>query len=204
MPRPRKPPRLWKRPSDGRWVIIEGRRQRRTGTADEGQAMIAFASYMQETRTPGGARRRDGNKTPTPRSVRFDLRAALRRARDRARRKGYSCTITEEHLLNLYLDGGARCAITGIPFRDWHDGDSRCNPFACSIDKINPRGGYDPGNVRLVLFCINLALADFGEAVFREVFGKMIEAAMERASSEIPDKRSHVINIAPRRLNVVK
>lgn len=36
MPRPRKPARLWQRPDDGAWVILDGGKQHRTGHCGEG------------------------------------------------------------------------------------------------------------------------------------------------------------------------
>lgn len=196
MARPQKPPRLWFRADIGRWLILDRGKQTSTGTESLEKAQIAFAAYMQARRRPGRKSRLDGNKTPTPPLVRTKIRRAISRAKDRAKTKGRTFSLTEEHILNLYLDGGGRCAVTGLPFRSEHEGESRCNPYAMSIDRIDCRRGYEPDNVRLVLFFVNSAISDFGEKLFREIIGEMLAVADQRALACIPDKKIHSFNVA--------
>lgn len=58
MPRRRQPPRLWQR-SDGSWIILDGGRQKRTGTTDEAEARQALGEYLitasRERRGPAAA-----------------------------------------------------------------------------------------------------------------------------------------------------
>lgn len=57
------------------------------------------------------------------------------------------------------------CALTGLPF----------NPTAeprydsPSLDRIRPELGYVPGNVRVILYCLNAALGNWGEDTFYQV-----------------------------------
>ena len=57
------------------------------------------------------------------------------------------------------------CALTGLPF----------NPTAeprydsPSLDRITPELGYVPGNVRVILYCLNAALGNWGEDTFYQV-----------------------------------
>jgi hypothetical protein len=45
----------------------------------------------------------------------------------------------------------------------------RFHPYAPSIDRINPKRGYTPDNVRLVVFAINTMLLDWGPTVLERV-----------------------------------
>lgn len=59
--------------------------------------------------------------------------------------------------------------MTGIPFHLENRGTSRRNPYAFSMDRIEPMKGYTIGNVRLVLLSVNLAMNEFGEGHLREI-----------------------------------
>jgi hypothetical protein len=48
-----------------------------------------------------------------------------------------------------------------------HNG--KTNPFAPSIDRINPSIGYTKDNIRLVCASVNFALNEFGEDIFRKI-----------------------------------
>lgn len=181
MPRSKLPPRLWRR-QDGSWIILDSGKQKRTGEADRERAEIALAQYLLKR-----ARR----KVPTPRDVRIVLRACLRRASERARAKGRVFSITEENLLDLYLNNSGCCAVTGLAFQPQHLGDSRCNPYAISLDRIDSKKGYELDNVRLVLAFFNAAMADYGEAVFREIVAAMMRQSAGRAVDVLEEFRGN-------------
>lgn len=48
------------------------------------------------------------------------------------------------------------CEITGIPFDFTSPGESKKNPFAPSLDRIDNKVGYIKTNVRVVLWAVNL------------------------------------------------
>lgn len=82
------------------------------------------------------------------------------RARDLGRSYGLSvATITE-----LLIAAGDQCTITAIPFdyRENTNADFRVRPMAASLDRIDNKLGYDPGNVRVVCACVNVALNEWG------------------------------------------
>ncbi len=56
--------------------------------------------------------------------------------------------------------------MTGLTFFSEHDADSYRDPFAPSLDRIEPKKGYVDGNVRIVVWAINAMLCDWGEDVF--------------------------------------
>lgn len=112
---------------------------------------------------------RSGRATETPDTVKAALREGLWRARERAKAKGRPFDLTLEYLIKLFERNSGRCALTGMPFRLEHYEKSRRNPYAPSIDRIDNGLGYTEGNVRLVLTFVNLAIADYGEDVFRRV-----------------------------------
>lgn len=82
--------------------------------------------------------------------------------------------LSERDILEMYERQGGVCAITGVQFTT-HRGRYRRNPFGLSIDRIRTDGGYTIDNIRLVLTFVNLAINDFGEDVFRDVLGRMLQ-----------------------------
>ena len=85
--------------------------------------------------------------------------------RTRSRKRGLEFDL-DAHVSELQrrIDGG-KCELTGVPF-DLSPGRKYNSP---SLDRINPKGGYTYGNIRVVLNCVNAALGDWGEAVLRSV-----------------------------------
>lgn len=75
----------------------------------------------------------------------------LRTARFRASARDMVCNLSV-----AWIEAGLRrgaCAVTRLPF--CFDGSSRC--FAPSIDRIDPRVGYEEDNCRIVVFAYNAA-----------------------------------------------
>lgn len=82
-----------------------------------------------------------------------------------AKRRDLPFTITEAQFLALCVASKGRCSLTGIPFSLRRSCSRR--PFVPSVDRIDSAKGYVKGNVRLVACCVNIALGEWGEPVFR-------------------------------------
>ncbi len=92
----------------------------------------------------------------------------LRDARSRSKKTGIFCDLTRDWISARLKNG---CELTGLPFRYSNDGRSKMDPFAPSIDKRDPSRGYTQENCRVVLWGINMAIADFGEGVYAQIAG---------------------------------
>lgn len=73
----------------------------------------------------------------------------LRNIRNRCKRRGIQCTLTERWMREKYNAG---CAVTGIAFQR---GTSVLSPYSPSVDRINQAKGYTPRNCRMVLQGVN-------------------------------------------------
>jgi hypothetical protein len=73
----------------------------------------------------------------------------------------------KDDLIALWKEGGGRCMLTGLPFRDTAVGIGKArHPFAPSLDRIDSNKPYSRRNCRLVLQAVNFALNAFGDDVF--------------------------------------
>lgn len=93
----------------------------------------------------------------------------LAQSRKRARQDDIMFTLTVEDVVAIGLASNWRCAVTGVRLRPDRVEGSAMRPFMPSIDRIDPRRGYERSNCRLVCVAANFALNDWGEAVFREL-----------------------------------
>ena len=98
-------------------------------------------------------------------------RYAIREVKRRAKRKGCECTITAD-----WLNERLRpmiCEATGISLVwDGPDGD---NPWAPSVDKIDPDGGYTEDNTQVTCWAYNWAKGKWSEDVISAVAHALIE-----------------------------
>jgi hypothetical protein len=78
------------------------------------------------------------------------LYGLLRNARERAKEKGlpYALTKADVHIVE-------RCPVLGVKLNWSGSAESADVSTAPSLDRIDPRGGYTPGNVLLVSFRAN-------------------------------------------------
>lgn len=93
----------------------------------------------------------------------------LRAAKRRAIADGQAFDLDREWALETIAAQGFRCGLTGVPFYAKIDSRCRVHPFGPSFDRIEPGGGYTRGNVRIVLYAVNVMLMDWGEGVFSTV-----------------------------------
>ncbi len=99
------------------------------------------------------------------RNLKRDNRARLlvQQGRGRAKRAGVLFDL-DRHEGRLAERLKTGCAMTGLPF------DTLANRIVWnspSLDRIQPGGDYTFENVRVILFCMNTALGNWGEEVLR-------------------------------------
>lgn len=80
--------------------------------------------------------------------------------------------ISVDFLLQLVEKQGMACAVTRIPFRRATPATAAWGP---SLDRIDPKGGYVPSNVRVVLFAVNTFLGRMSDEEALFVAKKMVE-----------------------------
>jgi len=83
------------------------------------------------------------------------VRTTISRIRSRTKKSGVRFDLDEQYILSMYGRQDARCAVTRLPFK--LDASGRNSPYYPSVDRIDPRRGYERGNVQLVLFSVNIA-----------------------------------------------
>lgn len=97
------------------------------------------------------------------RSKKGIITCLLNNAKDRAKRNNLPYELDYEWL-EAKIDAGV-CELSHLPFVHESRGAFKCSPYAPSIDKINPKDGYTKNNCRVICFCVNMALSDWGEDV---------------------------------------
>lgn len=98
----------------------------------------------------------------------------MKDARLRAARKGIACTITPEEI-HARIARGA-CEMTGLAFSMNPTGMVRVDPFSPSLDRLDPRRGYTPKNVRVVVAAFNFAKGEWP----LDTFGAIARGFIER------------------------
>ena len=100
-------------------------------------------------------------------------------ANSRANRNNAKCTITEEWIQER-IDKGV-CELTGLPFDLEFAHDTKNNPYAPSLDRIDSKNkNYTPDNVRVVLSFVNIAINDLGLEKALPIFKALIEKNDEK------------------------
>lgn len=72
-----------------------------------------------------------------------------------AKLRGHEFKLSKEYMWDMYLQQGARCAISGLPIQFRNDG-SLVQEQTASIDRIDNSLGYVKGNVHWVHLKVNL------------------------------------------------
>lgn len=96
-----------------------------------------------------------------------------------ARQRGLTFTISEQDVTEVLARQGSVCAVTGLPFRLHKPEGMRIRPWAASIDRLDGRRGYEPGNIRVVCAFVNVAMNGFGEHFFQQVLQPLIDSAVK-------------------------
>lgn len=95
-------------------------------------------------------------------------------ARNRATKKGVPFLLTHDDVIAGISVGF--CVKTGIAFdlQPYGDGTHQ-SPYGPSIDKIDPKGLYEPSNVQYVCFWYNCAKQQWPEHVLLEMCRTMVK-----------------------------
>lgn len=89
-------------------------------------------------------------------------------AKNRAKEKNLPFDLTKEYMIGLWDGTAGICPISDREFdlNSWGN-KGQVNPNAPSIDRINPKLGYVQGNVRFVIYHINVAISEYGLDMFK-------------------------------------
>lgn len=159
MPRPSKGIRLHKYSHRPQWYILEtGRQPASTGTDCLGKAVSAMRLRQCEAKR---------NKISGIEKWESEISKIHRKAKDRAKVRGLDFSLSKDDLRQLIREQKFCCPVSGLPFSLGKSDAGRRQPFAPSLDRIDNRLGYVPGNIRLVCVIVNLARADFSDDEFR-------------------------------------
>lgn len=102
------------------------------------------------------------------------IRNGMPSARDRAKTKGIPFTLTRAWALAQARNGPV-CAVTGVALR-FREKWRGVHPFNPSLDRINPRKGYTPDNVRIVALWVNYSKNSMSDANFKICVGIAADA----------------------------
>lgn len=72
-----------------------------------------------------------------------------------SRQKTHEWQLTPEDLVKIWQQQKGKCAISGVNMTHHVDGSGH-KEFNASVDRINPDQGYNPQNVQLVAYRINI------------------------------------------------
>jgi hypothetical protein len=94
-----------------------------------------------------------------------------------AKRSPDGCSLTLDEVRNLLTETG-RCPVTGIPF-DFGPAKKGYakNPYAPSLDRIDPASSYSLANVRVVIWQYNMMKGELSDAEVALICRKVIENA---------------------------
>ena len=91
-------------------------------------------------------------------------------AKNRAKEKKLPFNLSKQFMIDLWEKQKGTCPISHRSFDLESSGVfGQVNPNAPSIDRINPKLGYVEGNVRIVIYHVNVAISEFGLDIFQKL-----------------------------------
>ena len=102
------------------------------------------------------------------------IRNKVSSIKSRSKRLGIICAISNEYVLSLWYEQEGMCLLSGLPMVLRPDTKTYVWN-SMSIDRIEFSDGYVPGNVRLVLACINAFRGRMGDKQMLNVVRSMYQ-----------------------------
>lgn len=109
------------------------------------------------------------------------LRTLLASAKKNAKSRGLEFALELADLQALAALSGGKCQMTGMAFEygvatEMAQSEGRRRRlWLPSLDRIESRAGYVPGNVRLVCFAVNAARQEFGDEVLLKIARALVQ-----------------------------
>jgi hypothetical protein len=114
-------------------------------------------SYNQNNKEANTSRLKEYYKSKWGRA-----KSMMKTAKRRSGKFKEETDLTDEIIFDM-LESQDCCSVTGIAFDFNSVQDMKCNPFAPSIDRIDPSIGYLKSNVRLVIWQYNLMKGEISD-----------------------------------------
>jgi hypothetical protein len=76
------------------------------------------------------------------------------------------------------------CQLTGLPFDFKPHKEKEFNPYAPSVDRINNDKGYEPDNIRVVLWAVNAALSENSDEEALPILEALVKALKRNAKQK--------------------
>jgi hypothetical protein len=132
---------------------------------------VCFKKYAKGVSVPCDDCFTDYHKTLYERKKAHWFKRRLKGIQARAKKLNLPFDITEDYIENLYGTQRGRCAISGLVMDQSKNrkGIAKLGPRSASLDRIDPKLGYVKGNVRWILWCLNVALMNWGEKEFLDI-----------------------------------
>ncbi|RPJ20099.1 MAG: hypothetical protein EHM33_29160 [Chloroflexi bacterium] len=160
----------------GRYAVhgmLDGKRVRKScGTNNLAQAKIILDSIRRQHEMGWADDYNDPNK-----SWRDVAKEMWSRAKHSADKRGIPFELRPGDVYHLMKLADYRCSLSGILLSKRIASDGRRDPWAASLDRIESRHGYTPGNVRIVCMIANFAMNEWGQDTLLRLARGMIRNA---------------------------
>lgn len=90
-------------------------------------------------------------------------------ARARSKKRGMSCCLSKQDIIDMVNRSSGKCELTGVWFHKPKNSTSKRNPWAPTIDRIDSSLPYNKENCRLVCNAVNTAIGEWGEQTFKVI-----------------------------------
>ena len=101
----------------------------------------------------------------------------LAACRGRSKQRGLQCDLTREWIQTRIEHG--KCELSEVAFVLPLREDGRPDPHAPSIDRIDNKKGYTQDNCRMILWCLNKALGEWGEALMLPLWKRVLDRKLK-------------------------